>query len=118
MTTVKGVIGRREGHSEDIKGPFEHRFLIRVYKEDQKTKPLTIDIAQPKPGRQFLTVKVEHVKPGLGDLSKKIQGLLGLDSKSDTHEALAARDECKDSSSATKATELLAMSGGLSRASA
>jgi len=118
ITTVKGVIGRREGHSEDIKGPFEHRFLIRVYKEDQKGKHFTIDVAQPKPGRQFLTVKVEHVKPGLGDYSKKLQGLLGLESKEDTHPALVVRDDCKDSQSATKATELLALSGGLSRASA
>merc|ERR1719277_753942 len=57
ITTVKGVIGRREGHAEDIKGPFEHRFLIRVAKENQKDKKLTFDIALPKPGRQYLTQK-------------------------------------------------------------
>merc|ERR1719396_54079 len=122
VTTVKGVIGRREGHSEDIKGPFEHRFLFRVGTEDQKAKKLEIDVAMPKPGRQYLTVKVSHVK-GLGDaVSKNLEGLLGLDSKAvtksyETHKrSLEVRDECKDSATGTKASELLALSGGLSRA--
>jgi len=118
ITSVKGVIGRREGHAEDIKGPFEHRFLIRVATEDQKDKRLTIDITLPKPGRQFLCVKVEHAR-GLGDAySKNIEGLLGLESRELEHPALAVRDECKDSATPTKAAELLALSGGLSRASA
>mmetsp|Transcript_86068 Transcript_86068/g.243705 ORF Transcript_86068/g.243705 Transcript_86068/m.243705 type:complete len:296 (-) Transcript_86068:213-1100(-) len=122
VTTVKGVIGRREGHSEDIKGPFEHRFLFRVGTEDQKARKLEIDVAMPKPGRQYLTVKVAHVK-GLGEeRSKSLQGLLGLDSKAvtksyETHQkSLEVRDECKDSATGTKASELLALSGGLSRA--
>jgi hypothetical protein len=122
VTTVKGVIGRREGHSEDIKGPFEHRFLFRVGTEDQKTKKLEIDVSMPKPGRQYLTVKVAHVN-GLGEaLSKSLEGLLGLDSKAvtksyETHQkSLEVRDECKDSATGTKASELLALSGGLSRA--
>jgi len=118
ITSVKGVIGRREGHAEDIKGPFEHRFLIRVAKEDQKDKRFTIDISLPKPGRQFLCVKVEHAK-GLGsEHSKNLAGLLGLESRELEHPALAVRDECKDSATPTKASELLALSGGLSRASA
>jgi len=124
VTTVKGVIGRREGHSEDIKGPFEHRFLFRVGTEDQKAKKLEIDVAMPKPGRQYLTVKVSHVK-GLGEaVSQSLEGLLGLDSKAvtksyETHKrSLEVRDECKDSATGTKASELLALSGGLSRASA
>jgi len=117
ITSVKGVIGRREGHAEDIKGPFEHRFLIRVAKEDQKDKRFTVDISLPKPGRQFLCVKVEHAK-GLGEHSKNIMGLLGLESRELEHPALAVRDECKDSATPTKAGELLALSGGLSRASA
>jgi len=117
ITSVKGVIGRREGHAEDIKGPFEHRFLIRVAKEDQKDKRFTVDISLPKPGRQFLCVKVEHAK-GLGEHSKNIMGLLGLESRELEHPALAVRDECKDSATPTKASELLALSGGLSRASA
>ncbi|CAK0874060.1 unnamed protein product [Prorocentrum cordatum] len=122
VTTVKGVIGRREGHSEDIKGPFEHRFLFRVGTEDQKAKKLEIDVSMPKPGRQYLTVKVAHVK-GLGEeRSKSLQGLLGLDSKAvtksyETHQkSLEVREECKDSATGTKASELLALSGGLSRA--
>ena len=122
VTTVKGVIGRREGHSEDIKGPFEHRFLFRVGTEDQKAKKLEIDVAMPKPGRQYLTVKVSHVK-GLGEaVSQSLEGLLGLDSKAvtksyETHKrSLEVRDECKDSATGTKASELLALSGGLSRA--
>jgi len=122
VTTVKGVIGRREGHSEDIKGPFEHRFLFRVGTEDQKARKLEIDVAMPKPGRQYLTVKVTHVK-GLGEaLSQSLEGLLGLDSKAvtksyETHKkSLEVRDECKDSATGTKASELLALSGGLSRA--
>jgi len=118
ITSVKGVIGRREGHAEDIKGPFEHRFLIRVAKESQKDKRFTIDVSLPKPGRQFLCVKVEHAK-GLGsEFNKNIEGLLGLESRALEHPALAVRDECKDSATPTKATELLALSGGLSRASA
>jgi hypothetical protein len=122
VTTVKGVIGRREGHSEDIKGPFEHRFLFRVGKEDQKAPKLEVDVAMPKPGRQYLTVKVSHVK-SLGDaVSKSLEGLMGLDSKSvtksyETHNHnLEVREECKDSATGTKASELLALSGGLSRA--
>jgi len=122
VTTVKGVIGRREGHSEDIKGPSEHRFLFRVGKEDQKAKKLEIDVAMPKPGRQYVTVKVTHVK-GLGEaVSQSLGGLLGLDSKAvtksyETHKkSLEVRDECKDSATGTKASELLALSGGLSRA--
>jgi len=118
ITSVKGVIGRREGHAEDIKGPFEHRFLIRVAKESQKDKRFTIDVSLPKPGRQFLCVKVEHAK-GLGsEFNKNIEGLLGLESRALEHPALAVRDECKDSATPTKASELLALSGGLSRASA
>jgi hypothetical protein len=122
VTTVKGVIGRREGHSEDIKGPFEHRFLFRVGKEDQKAPKLEVDVAMPKPGRQYLTVKVSHVK-SLGDaVSKSLEGLMGLDSKAvtksyETHNHnLEVREECKDSATGTKASELLALSGGLSRA--
>jgi hypothetical protein len=117
ITSVKGVIGRREGHAEDIKGPFEHRFLIRVAKEDQKDKRMTVDISLPKPGRQFLCVKVEHAR-GLGsEYNKNIEGLLGLESRELEHPALAVRDECKDSTTSTKVAERLALSGGLSRAS-
>merc|ERR1719343_1940885 len=122
VTTVKGVIGRREGHSEDIKGPFEHRFLFRVGTESQKAPKLEIDVAMPKPGRQYLTVKVSHVR-SLGDaVSKSLEGLMGLDSKAvtksyETHNHnLEVREECKDSATGTKASELLALSGGLSRA--
>merc|ERR1719356_1145628 len=94
VTTVKAVIGRREGRMEDIKGPYEHRFLIRVAKEDY-------------------TGKIEHVN-GLIDDIKAVQGLLG----NDDHKGIQVREDCKDSPEHVKASELLRVSGGLSRASA
>jgi len=113
-TSVKAVIGRREGRMEDIKGPYEHRFLVRVAKEGYKGKKPLIDIGVPKPGRQFLTVKIEHVN-GLIDEIGSVEGLLG---GSDPHHGIDVRGECKDSPEHVKASELLKVSGGLSRASA
>jgi len=111
ITTVKAVIGRREGRSEDIKGPYEHRFLFRLGKENQKDKKTTIDISQAKPGRQYLNIKIEHLS---GLKTSDVKGLLGID----THDGTEVREECKDGPEHVKAAELLGVSGGLSRASA
>jgi len=117
VTTVKSVIGRREGRAQDIKGPYEHRFLIGVGMEGQKEKKTVIDIWQAKPGRQYVNIKVEHLSSlkrlwGVG--SHDIEGLLGVDS----HNGTEVRDECKDGPEHVKASELLGVSGGMSRASA
>merc|ERR1719356_2384338 len=82
--TVKAVIGRREGRSEDIKGPYEHRFLFRLGKENQKDKKTTIDVSQAKPGRQYLNIKIEHLS---GLKTSDVKGLLGID----THDGTEVR---------------------------
>jgi len=110
--SLKAVVGKHEARRLDIRGPFEHRFVLRLGWEDQTVKSPVVEISQPSPGRQFLNVKVEHLRSlNVGTFG----GLLGDDGAA---AAPRARTVCTDPTSQGRAAELLALSGGSSRASA